>query len=332
MGNYIVDKRYQVFVSSTFTDLQEERSNVIQSLMEMDCIPAGMELFPSIDEEQWKFIQKIIDDSDYYLLIIGGRYGTVAEDGLSFTEKEFDYALSKGLKVVVLIHEAPNTLPLVKSETDPELREKLQKFIEKASTGRLRKTWSSAKDLPGLVALSLNKTIKAYPAIGWVRADKISSEDTLHELNELRKRNYELLEKIKNLENRSDYTQPDNLASLDDLYELSYEISTFDWISNMSRKENKSIKMKWSDLFSIISPFLINESTDNEINSTLKSHIKNVAPHSYEHTTIDGQTLKTIYLQLKALDLIDHKNPNWKLSSKGINLMMQLRTIKIDNN
>jgi hypothetical protein len=93
-----MDKRYQVFVSSTFTDLQEERSNVIQSLMEMDCIPAGMETFPYIDEKQWDFIKKIIDDSDYYLLIIEGRYGTVANDGLSFTEKEFDYAISKRTK------------------------------------------------------------------------------------------------------------------------------------------------------------------------------------------------------------------------------------------
>ncbi|MDH8051117.1 DUF4062 domain-containing protein, partial [Klebsiella pneumoniae] len=79
---------------------------------------------------------------DYYLLIIGGRYGTVADDGLSFTEKEFDYAVSKGLKVVVLVHENPGALPFDKSEADPLLREKLQKFIEKASTGRLRKTWS----------------------------------------------------------------------------------------------------------------------------------------------------------------------------------------------
>lgn len=45
-----MDKRYQVFVSSTFTDLKEERKHVIQTLMEMDCIPAGMELFPAIDE------------------------------------------------------------------------------------------------------------------------------------------------------------------------------------------------------------------------------------------------------------------------------------------
>ncbi|HGP3837916.1 TPA: DUF4062 domain-containing protein [Klebsiella pneumoniae] len=322
-----MDKRYQVFVSSTFTDLQEERSNVIQSLMEMDCIPAGMELFPSIDEEQWEFIKKIIDDSDYYLLIIGGRYGTVADDGLSFTEKEFDYAVSKGLKVVVLVHENPGALPFDKSEADPLLREKLQKFIEKASTGRLRKTWSSAKDLPGLVALSLNKTIKAYPAIGWVRADKVSSEATLFELNELRKRNEELSEKVRQLENRPDYAQPENLVSLNDIYELPYEISTVGWYDE-DREEHKSLNIKWAELFSLLSPYLTTEAIDNEIYDILKNHIEKVAPHSYNHTTIDFQELKTIYLQFKALGLLEHNNVNWKLSPKGMELMMQLRTVK----
>ena len=44
-----MEKRYQVFVSSTYTDLQEERLKVMQTLMRLDCIPAGMELFPAID-------------------------------------------------------------------------------------------------------------------------------------------------------------------------------------------------------------------------------------------------------------------------------------------
>lgn len=150
----------------------------------------------------------------------------MAEDGLSFTEKEFDYVISKGLKVVVLVHEDPGTLPLSKSEAAPELREKLQKFIEKILTGRLRKTWSSAKDLPGLVALSLNKTIKAYPAIGWVREDKVSNEATLLELNELRKKNDELQSKINTLENRPSFAQPNKLAMLDDNFSLPYTDST----------------------------------------------------------------------------------------------------------
>ena len=48
-----MDKRYQVFVSSKYVDLVEERQRVIQTLLEADCIPAGMELFPATDVEQF---------------------------------------------------------------------------------------------------------------------------------------------------------------------------------------------------------------------------------------------------------------------------------------
>ena len=41
-----VEKREQVFVSSTFKDLVDERAAVIQTLLEADCIPSGMEMFP----------------------------------------------------------------------------------------------------------------------------------------------------------------------------------------------------------------------------------------------------------------------------------------------
>jgi hypothetical protein len=57
-----MDKRYQVFVSSTYADLKDERRRVIQTLMEADCIPAGMELFPAADEDQFEFITRVIDD------------------------------------------------------------------------------------------------------------------------------------------------------------------------------------------------------------------------------------------------------------------------------
>jgi len=163
-----MDKRYQVFVSSTFLDLEKERGRVLQTLMEMDCIPAGMELFPAADEEQLEFIKKVIDDCDYYIVIVGGRYGTPTVDGISFTEKEYDYAVS--LKVIALLHEHPEELPAKNSEWDPETMRKLRAFRDKLAKGRLVKTWNRGDELPGLVALSLQKTIKSFPAVGWIRA------------------------------------------------------------------------------------------------------------------------------------------------------------------
>lgn len=110
-----MDKRYQVFVSSTYADLKDERKAVIQTLIELDCIPAGMELFPAIDEEQLTFIKRVIDDCDYYLVIIGGRYGTLSKEGISYTEQEYDYAVSRGLKVIALLHARPEDIPVSKS-------------------------------------------------------------------------------------------------------------------------------------------------------------------------------------------------------------------------
>jgi len=79
------NKRFQVFVSSTFDDLKEERSHVFDTITRMNYIPAGMEFFPAYDEDQLDFIKTIIDDSDYYAVITAGKYGSESSDGFSFT-------------------------------------------------------------------------------------------------------------------------------------------------------------------------------------------------------------------------------------------------------
>jgi Domain of unknown function (DUF4062) len=181
------NKRYQVFVSSTYTDLAEPRQAVMMLLLTMDHLPAGMELFGAVDEEQFEFIKRVIDESDYYVLIVGGRYGTEAPDGKSYTEKEYDYAVSAGKKVLAFLHATPEKLEARHTEKSDEGRNKLAAFIAKVNAGRLRTTWSTSEDLAGKVAVALSKAIKLHPAVGWVRAGTAANVDTLSELNEARK-------------------------------------------------------------------------------------------------------------------------------------------------
>jgi hypothetical protein len=47
-----MDKVYQVFVSSTYSDLKDERRHVSETLAKAGYIPAGMELFPAADQQQ----------------------------------------------------------------------------------------------------------------------------------------------------------------------------------------------------------------------------------------------------------------------------------------
>ena len=47
-----------------------------------------MELFPAASEEELSFIKRVIDDCDYYLLIVAGGYGSTGADGISYRIEE----------------------------------------------------------------------------------------------------------------------------------------------------------------------------------------------------------------------------------------------------
>lgn len=329
-----MNKRYQVFVSSTYADLKDERQSVIQALMEMDCIPAGMELFPATDEEQWLFIKKIIDDCDYYLLIIGGRYGSTTSEGISYTEKEFDYAVSNGLKVVALIHGEPENIPFGKSEQDPHLREQLEKFRQKVMTGRLVKFWKVTEELPGLVALSLSKTIKTYPAVGWVRGGSVPSETLLLELNELRKQNAELQQSIQKFTSAA---QPviDKIANIDSVhtihgtYSSSYRGDSSEYVFEHT--------ISWRNLFALIAPYLVERPSDSLVKSKLSESLLELAGKNGKFAKINDQEFKTITIQLKAYGLIQTRYAQttkggmalfWSLTDRGERLMIESRVIR----
>src|SRR4051812_27143429 len=130
-----VSPRYQVFVSSTYTDLVVERQAVMSALLQFDALPAGMELFPAADDEAWTLIKRVIDESDYYLLMVGGRYGSVDAAGISYTEKEYEYAVAQEKPVMAFLHRKPDELPVKSSDTDVALKAKLDAFrakVEKA--------------------------------------------------------------------------------------------------------------------------------------------------------------------------------------------------------
>lgn len=327
-----MEKRYQVFVSSTYADLQEERRNVIQTLMEMDCIPSGMEIFPAVDEEQWEFIKRVISDCDYYILIIGGRYGSVTSEGISYTEKEYDFANSLGLKILAFLHKNPEELPAKNSELNPELRGKLDSFRRRVSDGRLVKFWSKADELPGLVALSLSKTIKTYPAVGWVRADQVANLEILNEVNDLRKRNQELENLVSQVSTQGTPPSVNNLAGLDDTVKIFGE---YYW--GKDRKDDWEHTLSWLDLFALIAPYLLEHPNDNRVKDLLEKSVFEKVRQGRYTVTINDQNYQTVKVQLVALGLVNIEYLKtvqggmalfWSLTVKGKDVLFQSRTVK----
>ncbi len=165
-----MDKRYQVFVSSTFADLRDERQAVSQALLSLDHFPAGMELFPASNEDQWTLIKGVIDDSDYYIIVIAARYGSVDQEGISFTEREFDYAVEKSIPILAFLHENPDSIPSGKTDKNEQASAKLAALRTKILTGRHVKYWKNADDLQAKVIQAMAAETKRNPQEGWVRA------------------------------------------------------------------------------------------------------------------------------------------------------------------
>lgn len=334
-----MDKRYQVFISSTYTDLLEERQEVIQALLELDCIPAGMELFPAADDDQWTLIKKVIDDCDYYIIIVGGRYGSLSASGISYTEMEYNYAVSQGKPVIGFIHKDPGSIPASKTESSSEGKSKLEAFRGKVEQ-KMCKYWSSPSELGSVVSRSLVKLIKNNPAIGWVRANLIPDESSSQEILKLRKR-------IEELEEQQELTQArppkgaTELAQGDDLFQVRYSYFIQD-NSGYPVSHDETCAITWSQLFSILSPILMGQASEKALKGKItefvinrvSEYLDNAYPEEVEQISVESFDLDTIIIQFRALGLTmkgtlsSNTETYWTLTTYGEILMTRLRAVK----
>jgi hypothetical protein len=167
-------RRYQVFISSTYLDLLPERQAVLHATLQLGHIPAGMELFPAANEDAWTHIRNVIDECDYYIVLVAGRYGSCDETGLSYTEREYLYAVERGIPVLGFVHSDPDSLPPHCRESTAEATEKLSRF-RKLVQQRLVRYWRSPDDLAAAVAASLTAQVARTPGIGWLRGTSLSA-------------------------------------------------------------------------------------------------------------------------------------------------------------
>ena len=186
-----MDKKYQIFISSTYEDLKEERDQAIKAILEMGHIPVGMEMFSAGDEEQWQLIARQIEATDYYLMIVGHRYGSETSEGISYTEKEFDYAKQCGVPTLGFVIDDKASWPVDRIDKESKIKKKLDKFKGKVKS-KLVNFWSTKEDLHGKISISLIKAMSINPRTGWARDDDVVSLDMTKEITRLSSENSKL--------------------------------------------------------------------------------------------------------------------------------------------
>lgn len=205
-----MDRKYQIFISSTFEDLQDERRAVMEAILNLRHIPVGMELFHATDETQWSYIKRRIAECDYYIVILGARYGSEFE-GKSYTRREYELAVELGIPVAAfLIHkDARSVLPGNKIQF--EKQDKIEEFYQLCQQ-RLVKFWKTTDDLALKVSHSLNGLFEDNPQVGWVRGDSVPSPQVYDELAKLSEEKRALQKQVESLQVSSEVQIPPEVA------------------------------------------------------------------------------------------------------------------------
>ncbi len=303
-----MEKVYQVFVSSTYEDLQNERRQVSDTLAKAGFIPAGMELFPATDRQQLEFIQKTIDRSDYYVIIVGGRYGSLADGKLSYTEKEYEYAVEKGLPVLAFLHKHPDKIELGKSEQDPAQRTRLTAFKDRLTTSRIVAFWTDAPDLCTKVLTAVMQATNLSPSVGWIRGDEAIDPKVLLETERLRIENADLKRRLDAL-NTQEVTFPSNLPG--PKYELKFtlHIKRYTTTDPQGRKppEIMDTKAQIGRIFIDIFDALLGQPSEYQLRSIIARslyHLPLPDDRTKVELSIPADEVKALRYHFEALSLI----------------------------
>lgn len=336
-----MDKKYSVFVSSTYTDLVAERKQVIDALLQMNCFPIGMEYFNAEDDTQWNIIKNLIKECDYYIIIIAGRYGSIEkESGKSYTQKEYEYAVEQGIPVLRFVHEDIKRLTGDKLEDTDEGKRKLKAFTDEAKK-KMCKFWTTPESLAAQVVLSLTAMIKTNPRVGWIKGDVMTSEKSNSEIIRLKDENEELRAKIKKME-ESAPAGIEDLSQGDDLYAVHFDYAKRQRDGYEKTFEDGSQEFSWNQIFAALSPHLLIECEEYSLESLFDKFVeKNVDPSFGRIKNVYSDCFQDVKVQFIALGLIQESQKKksagnvqkyWTLTPYGNKVMMQLKAIKKENN
>jgi hypothetical protein len=332
-----MNSKYQIFVSSTYNDLEDQRNLVIKAILEMGHIPVGMEMFSAADEEQWSIIKRQIDASDYYVVIMANRYGSVDAAGSSFTEKEYDYAVSKGIPALGFVLEKDAPWPSSHTDTDPTPVAALGLFRDKVKKKHVS-FWRTSEDLYGKCAVALMKAFTAYPREGWIRASTATSANMSAELARLSAENAFLRSKLDSQTKDEKREHDDELNRILELLKGNHRPIDV-WLKDATGWSQHG-KHTLSRIFASIAPELMVEKSTEQLAKFYALAACGIDRNTLRPSwPLPSNTLKEWLADFSSLGLVDPStrkkpaadtNEYWALTPKGKELLDRLRRTKLN--
>jgi hypothetical protein len=311
----------------TSPDLKEERQAVSNTLAKAGYMPASL---PTTDQQQFNYVERIIDRSDYYVVIVGGRGCSLSADALRFTEQELEYARSKDIPILAFLPENPGDIAVGKTGPDAPSMEELDSFKTRLNTGRIVESWNNENDLCMKVVLAVATAVNLKPGDGWIRGDQAIDPKLLQELEKLRIENADFRQQLAEY-SRKESANP-TLAESSDSVTVEFLI----YRSEEGHPDSISRTILLSDLFAGLYGHLLKNPSEAYVRELVgywyreKFHVSDYCELSEKSTVI-------VRDKLEALDLIKSRSIiagfsnhiAWSVTEKGKELLESRRMLRI---
>lgn len=325
-------KKLQVFISSTYKDLQDERQSAVEAILSSNNIPAGMELFKAGNSSQWETIKRWINDSDIYMLILGGRYGSIEPTSKkSYTHLEYEYAISQNIPVFATVLSDSFLADKVKNgqKTDDIYEhdnKALYKEFKELVMSKMVKSVDDCKDIKLAIHESISELKEEYDFEGWTRGINDSSYRNLVEQNsKLIQENKELNEQLQhNIEQK----QSDNIDS--SFWNQKIELNISGMKEFMGDMYNSKISVTVSEIFEIIAPLIMTPTNLKRVKEDFEQHLNELYMPDYHSLDIKDNQFQSIKVLLFSKQLIqlsqDSKGAELiELTSEGTSTLLRIK-------
>ena len=338
----MVDKRYLVYMASSYTDVVGERLKLEYALLSSGAFPWEFsERRTSLNTAK---ARQQIDESDYVVFILSGKYGDLSASGISYLHLDFAYAYNKNKVIISFIDLHPDRKIRENQETDPELIKKLDAFrtlLKKDSTYVYEYTNNFHLER-GAKAL-LAQAISEKPAVGWIRPQ--ASDASQKEILRLKAEIVELERKLAVAlvkKSESGAESEEDLENRDDVIKIQYRAHAYQ-DGNLYDVHPQRV-MSWELILKVLGSHFTKPALESTFIRVMNEYLEKTGlddarvfysrAHAVARTQIDPRSVQQIKLQMKWNNWIvpQAENPTtnrvyWELTQEGRKHMNSLSKI-----
>lgn len=336
----MLDRRYQVFVTTSCADMHDYCAVVVQTLMGMGFFAWGLESRTPLSSA---YARRQIEDCDYVLLILGQSYGEQSVSGISFMHLEYIYAVTKQKPIIAFIFEQrqmPSSFEMQQDVTH-DMRQHLadqKKYLnfKQQLHQELDQVfhYKNLKDLEQSIRANMPQMTQRYPSLGWVRPQNLQIlQDEIDQLK------IQLAEARLNIDRQHQdpfFHVP--AVSIHDIFSFDYRMQAY------QEREFKELicekQMTWAALLHLLSLEFHHALPEADFSKVLNAYLSQHALEDAQKYLARAHTVAQVQINVRALQSIkqqmrrnewllpvgrdDRQRMLWRITQKGLKLLDEL--------